>query len=118
MRAFWELQVWQEAHKLTLMVYDETEKWPASERFRLTDQVCRSSSGVGAAIAEGHGRFSDKEFHHFCNIAKGSLAETQNHLFLARDRGYTPPERWHPLHEQTMVVFRLLNAFMKRLRPD
>jgi four helix bundle protein len=118
MKDFTELQVWQEAHKLTLMVYAETDKWPASERFRLVDQACRSSSSVGSQIAEGWGRFNDKEFHHFCNIARGSLAETRNHLMVARDRRYTTPEDWAVLDDQCLVVTRLLQGLMKRLRSD
>jgi four helix bundle protein len=118
MKDFTELQVWQEAHKLTLMVYAETDKWPRSERFRLTDQACRSSSSVGSQIAEGWGRFNHIEFHHFCNIARGSLAETRNHLMVARDRHYTAPENWAALDEQCLVVTRLLNALMKHLRPN
>jgi len=41
-----------------------------------------------ANIAEGFGRRSDKEFANFLNIAHGSAAECQSHLYIAHDLGY------------------------------
>ncbi len=41
-----------------------------------------------ANIAEGVGRRSDKEFANFLNIAHGSTAEPQSHLYVALDLGY------------------------------
>jgi four helix bundle protein len=39
-------------------------------------------------IAEGFGRFEPTEFCRFLRIARGSLAETDNHRRDGRDRGY------------------------------
>ena len=41
-----------------------------------------------ANIAEGFGRRSDKEFANFLNMAHGSAAECQSHLYVALDLGY------------------------------
>lgn len=41
-----------------------------------------------ANIAEGQGRRSTKEFANFLNIAHGSVAETQSHLYIALDLDY------------------------------
>ena len=41
-----------------------------------------------ANIAEGQGRHSNKEFANFLNIAHGSVAETQSHIYIALDLGY------------------------------
>lgn len=116
MADFMELSTWQEAHKLTLAVYQVTRSWPKEEVFGLTSQIRRSVSSIGANISEGHGRFSNPEFHHFCNMARGSLSETRNHLLVARDLGYLSREQWQPLEDHAMSVSRLLNALMKRLR--
>ncbi len=38
---FTELEVWQKAHRLVLKIYKLTADFPYTERFRLTDQLCR-----------------------------------------------------------------------------
>ena len=93
-REFTDLDVWKEAHQLTLMVYRAVQKFPREEQFALAQQIRRSVSSIEANIAEGHGRFGKAEFHHFLNIARGSLSETQCHLLVARDLGYLTEEEW------------------------
>jgi four helix bundle protein len=116
MKEFTDLHVWQEAHRLTVLVYAATRAFPRDEIFGLTSQVRRAVASVEANVAEGHGRFSDTEFHQFCNVAKGSLTEAQCHLMVARDLGYLSLEAWQPLHQQSLVVRKLLQAFMRHLR--
>lgn len=43
-------------------------------------------TSVPANIAEGFGRFGNKEFARFARIAKGSAHEVLNHLIEARDQ--------------------------------
>jgi four helix bundle protein len=117
MKEFTDLQVWQEAHKLTLMVYQATRKWPTEELFGLTVQTRKAVSSVEFNIAEGHGRFSDAEFRHHCNIAHGSLSETQSQLMVARDLDYMTLLECQPIHAQSVIVCRQLRALMRRLRP-
>ena len=62
--------------------------FPKEEKFRLTDQMTRSSRSVTANIAEGHGRFHFQENIQYCRQARGSLIETFNHLTVALDDGY------------------------------
>jgi four helix bundle protein len=84
MKSFKELQVWQKAHGLTLAVYGTTRTFPREELFGLTSQMRRSAASIGANIAEGCGRRSDGEMRRFLQIARGSAAEIEYHLPLAR----------------------------------
>jgi four helix bundle protein len=85
MKSWKELNVWQKTHALVLRVYEVTAQFPAAERYRLTDQLCRAASSVSANIVEGQSRQTTREYLQFLYNARGSLEETRYHLLLARD---------------------------------
>ncbi len=118
MKQFTELQAWQEAHRLTLMVYQATRTWPKEEIFGLTSQVRRAAVSVESNLAEGFGRFNNTEFHHFCNMARGSLYEAQCQLMIARDLGYLATSAWESIEAQAATVARLIQGLMRHLRPS
>jgi four helix bundle protein len=55
-RHFRQLEAWQEAHKLVLMVYQVTKGFPSDERVGLVSQMRRAVVSVPANIAEGFKR--------------------------------------------------------------
>lgn len=115
-QSFRDLRVWQEARKFKLRVRTISKTFPAEERYRLTDQIIRSSRSVNASIAEGHGRRTYKDQHHFCIIARGSLSETLNHLIDAQDEEYIDEKIFRELEEQYHAVEALLNGYISYLR--
>jgi four helix bundle protein len=115
---FENLQAWQESHKLVIMVYKAVKLFPADEKFRLIDQICRSASSVAANLAEGSSRASRKEYLQFVYQSKGSLEETKYHLLLARDLGYLKPNEYEKLIEQATICSKLLNGLITYLRSN
>ena len=59
-QTFEELQVWKKARILKNEIKELTSSFPSEEKYRLTDQLIRSSRSVNTQIAEGHGRKSYK----------------------------------------------------------
>jgi four helix bundle protein len=59
---FTDLDAWKVNHKLVLMIFKITKRFPKDERFGLIDQLRRAASSITANIAEGWGRyhFADK----------------------------------------------------------
>ena len=108
------LEVWKVAHQLTMQVYKITEGFPKTEQFGLTSQVRRSASSVPTNIIEGQARQYKKEFIQFLYISKGSLEETNYHLFLAKDLGYITNEQYTVLHDLCtrikMMLFKLIKS--------
>ena len=49
---FRELRVYQKAFESAMEIFALSKKWPAEERYSLTDQIRRSSRSVCANIAE------------------------------------------------------------------
>ena len=87
-QSFTDLEVWKKARVFKNDIKELTKSFPGEEKFSLTDQIIRSSRGVNATIAEGHGRYTFKDQPHFCIISRGSLSETYNHLIDALDCKY------------------------------
>ncbi|MCU0388622.1 MAG: four helix bundle protein, partial [Chitinophagaceae bacterium] len=81
--SFEESDVWKEARQLKKAIRALTNTFPPEEKYRLTDQIIRSSRSVGAQIAEGHSRKTNADESRYCIIARGSLSETINHVIDA-----------------------------------
>jgi four helix bundle protein len=111
---FRKLIVWQEAHKLTLMVYSLTASFPEHEKFGITAQMRKAASSVSANIAEGSGRKTTKGQNNFYNTAKSSLMEVDNFAELAHDLGYLTDEQYHQLLEKINKVGYLLLRLINR----
>jgi four helix bundle protein len=82
-RSFTELVAWQQARVVRKAIRVLVKDWPPEEKFRLVDQIIRTSRGPCANIAEGFGRFHEKDNARFCRMAKSSLYETMDHLTAA-----------------------------------
>ena len=69
-----------------------------------------------ANISEGFGRRSDKEFANFLNIAHGSAAECQSHLYVALDLGYVTTSEFELLYAEFGECSKMALALAKHLR--
>jgi len=85
---FEDMTVWQEAQEFAVAVYKVTKHFPEDERFGIISQLRRASSPVSANIAEGFGRSSKKDTAHFYHIARGSLLESKNFIYLSARLSY------------------------------
>jgi four helix bundle protein len=115
---FHDLHVWQKAHQLTLDVYRLTASFPRHELYGLTTQLRRSSSSIGANLAEGCGRNGDAELARFCSIAMGSASELDYHLLLAKDLNLIKGTDYTQLTQQTTEVKRMLTGLLQKLIAD
>jgi four helix bundle protein len=110
------LEVWKLAHQLTVEVYKISQIFPKAEQFGLTSQVRRSVSSVPTNIIEGQARQYKKEFIQFLYIAKGSLEETNYHLFLSKDLGYISESEYVILFELCTRIKMMLYKLIKSMQ--
>jgi four helix bundle protein len=113
---FEHLEVWKKAREFKKEVCIEARKFPADERFRLTDQLIRSMRSVNALISEGHGRFTYADQLHYCVQSRGSLTESINHLIDAYDDEYITLERLSYLKTKGKELEKLINGYIGYLR--
>ena len=112
---FEDLLVWQKAKDLALAVYRTTSDGQFARDWGLRDQVRRASVSVMANIAEGFGRSGTPEIRRFLTIARGSVAEVQSHLYLARDLGYLADPNHRTLNRLCVEISRMLAALRTSL---
>jgi four helix bundle protein len=113
---FTDLMAWQRAHKLTLLIYKLTERFPSRERFGMVAQVRRSAASVAANIAEGFGRGTTRELLHKLQIAQGEVEETRYFLILGKDLGHISLADFNTAEAECTVVGKLLNALATSLK--
>ncbi len=112
-QSFTGLIAWKEAHKLVLMIYASTKKFPMDERFGLVSQLRRAAVSISSNIAEGFSRRTRKDKQHFYDISQASLTETQNELLVSRDVEYLLPSDFKDLANQTVLVSKLIHGLRK-----
>lgn len=114
-KSFTDLYAWQEAHKLVLMIYKVTNKFPKEEMFGLIMQMRRCAVSVSSNIAEGFSRNSNKEKVQFYSTSHGSLTELQNQLMVARNVKFMSKEEFNKIAQQTITVHKSITG-LKRIK--
>lgn len=114
--SFRDLIAWQKGMALVVDVYRATASFPATERYRLVDQLCRAVTAIPSDIAEGKGRLSKKEFIQMLARARGSSFEVQTQLEASHKLGYLPLAAFEDLIDKASEVSRLLNGLIKNLQ--
>ena len=110
------LIAWQKAKRHALDVYRCTRKFPRDEIYGLTSQMRRAAVSVPSNIAEGKGRYSQKEFVQFLYHARGSLLELETQLSIARDLDYIDLPASERLASETEELGRILNGLINRFQ--
>lgn len=113
---FEEIQAWQKAKDLTLLIYKITSEEKFAKDFGLRDQIRRASVSIMANIAEGHGRRTNTEFANFLNIARGSAAEVQSHLHIAFGLNYINQKEFDELYQILTEISRMTLSLAQYLR--
>ena len=115
---FEDIDAWKKARNLVKRIYEVSTSDPFSKDFSLKDQIRRCSVSVMANIAEGFGRRSKKEFANYLNIAHGSAAELQSHLYIALDLDYIDRVVFDQLYSECNEISKMILGFQNYLRKN
>ncbi len=111
-----QLKVWQLAMEVAKEIYVLTNDFPSDEKFGLTAQIRRAAVSIASNIAEGAGRYSDKEFAQFLSIASGSSFEVRTQLLIAVELNYTHKDKVNPLLTRLSELEKMIFGFRRTLK--
>lgn len=110
-----DLIAWQKAMNMAESVYRATKCFPGHELYSLTQQLRRAAVSVPSNIAEGHARYSPKDFRHFLRQSRGSVAELETQLVLSRRLGYLSDTQVHAVLAEVSEVGRVLTGLINSI---
>lgn len=84
-KSFKDLLMWQKGMELVRIVYNICGCLPHQENYCLKDQMRRAAISVPSNIAEGFRRQHSKELRQSLCVARGSLAELETQILIAKD---------------------------------
>ena len=113
---FRDLDVWKKCRDIRKKVWELCKTLPAEEKFRLADQMIRSSRSATSNIAEGYGRFHYQENIQFCRQSRGSLYELIDHILVAEECEYLDKQQTENLIDEIKTTIRTLNGYIKYLK--
>src|SRR2546426_1121160 len=97
------LKAWQHAQRLAIECVKAARAFPDYEQHALADQLRRACYSVPLNIADGNTRQGSREYRRFLDSARGSLAEVETIIEMARELGYLQPA---DLSEQAVQIGR------------
>jgi four helix bundle protein len=113
--SYTDLEVWQLSIDLVTDVYAASQRFPPEEIYGLASQVRKAAVSVPSNIAEGQGRVSSKDFHHFLAQARGSLMEVETQLVIAERLGYLEAAHLKKLLDRSGRVKSMLYRLMQSI---
>ena len=110
---FRDLKVYQLAFKLAMEIFYESKRFPAEEKYSLTDQIRRASRSVTGNTGEGYRKkHYPRMFVSKMADADGEATETQVWLDFAHACGYLSQTRQLELRKGYEEVGRMLGGMI------
>jgi four helix bundle protein len=113
--SFKELRVYKLAFEVQQEIFETSKRFPAEERYALTDQVRRVSRSIGANISEAWQK--RRYLAHFISKltdADVEQAESQHWLDIAAACNYISEEKWKGLLAKCSRIGQMLGTMMAK----
>jgi len=112
-KKFEELKIWKLALKITKEIYDLTNnKKEFSRDFKLRDQTRGAIISVSSNIVEGFEKNNNNEFIRFLKIAKSSVGEVRNQIYVALAINYITKEEFDKINEELEDLAGQIGGFI------
>jgi four helix bundle protein len=112
---FEDIEAWQLARELTLMVYKLTKKPEFARDYGLKGQIQDAAGSTMHNIAEGFDSESNPEFVRFLRYAKRSCTEVQSELYVALDQQYIITSEFQDAYDHAGRTRAAIRGFINYL---
>jgi len=109
------LKAWQHAERLTVESVKAARQFPDHEQDALANQLRRAAYSVPLNIAEGSAKRGSREYRRFLDTARGSLAEVETILEMARDLGYVALADYGRLEALATETSKTLYGLLRKI---
>ena len=109
------LKAWQHAQRLAIECVRMSRGFPDYEQGALADQLRRACYSVPLNIAEGNTRQGSREYRRFLDTARGSLAEVETIVEMARELGYVGPADFGRLEALVTETGKTLYGLLRKI---
>jgi four helix bundle protein len=116
-KSYRDLDAWQAAMDLVLLVYGVVPTLPPSEKYELARQVRRAAVSIPSNVAEGQGQGPGARYRHHVRIAMGSLAELETQLELCVRLKFIERRVLNSVQVQLGRTGQLLHGLARSLKP-
>lgn len=111
-----DLNVWNKAVDFAVHIIELIEALASSRKhYRLLEQIESSSTSIAMNLAEGKGRFSNKEFIQYCYIARGSLYETMTLLEIFRRTNWISGTDYSALEKEGKEIASMIKGLINSI---
>jgi four helix bundle protein len=109
------LKAWQHSQRLAVECARVARGFPDYEQKALADQLRRACYSVPLNIAEGNTRLGAREHRRFLDMARGSLAEVETIIEMARDLEYIRPAEFGKLEALADEAGKTLYGLLRKV---
>lgn len=113
---FEDLRCWQAARQLVKLVYLASKTGELARDFDTKNQFKKAALSSMNNIAEGFGRYGEKDSIRFYDISQSSALEVMSMLYTFSDLEYLTQERIGEIREKANETRGLTLAFISYLR--
>jgi len=113
---FEDLDCWKKSRELVNVIFDICENQMKNKDFSTQDQIKRAALSTMNNIAEGFGRYSNKEFIRFLEYSAASSMEIRSMLYILSDRKYIDEIEFEKCYQLTNDLTNITLGLIRYLK--
>lgn len=112
---FEQLDIWKSAIDVSAGLFELAERAQKLHKYRFAEQLNGAVLSVSNNIAEGSGAATSKEFARYLAIARSSVFETVNLLYIYKQQSIISEDEYRENYNKLLKLSKQIQSFRKTL---